>query len=262
MTISSTGLQRAIRRRWHAASPWWSAAAPPRISFIAHLSARRPRDGDRLYRSARGRQIDIDRRLYRRLAHPRPQRRRRRRRSVQARSPAGPFSATACGCGVMPEDPCVFIRSGASHGHLGGLSESIHRIVDAMDAAGRDFIIIETVGAGQSENPGRRDRRYMRGGECAQHGRRGAGHEGRHRRNRRCACGQQGRLAVCATHHQAAHQHARAAPAESRCPGSRDCRVDRDRNRRAARRDHEPPCGQRRRQAQQARARIRWLITD
>jgi LAO/AO transport system kinase len=49
------------------------------------------------------------------------------------------------------EDPSVFIRSVASHGHLGGLSESIHRIVDAMDAAGRDFIIIETVGAGQSE---------------------------------------------------------------------------------------------------------------
>jgi LAO/AO transport system kinase len=49
------------------------------------------------------------------------------------------------------EDPGVFIRSVASHGHLGGLSESIHRIVDAMDAAGRDLIIIETVGAGQSE---------------------------------------------------------------------------------------------------------------
>jgi LAO/AO transport system kinase len=49
------------------------------------------------------------------------------------------------------EDPGVFIRSVASRGHLGGLSESFHRIVDAMDAAGRDFIIIETVGAGQSE---------------------------------------------------------------------------------------------------------------
>ncbi|HML07273.1 MAG TPA: methylmalonyl Co-A mutase-associated GTPase MeaB [Xanthobacteraceae bacterium] len=49
------------------------------------------------------------------------------------------------------EDPGVFIRSLASRGHLGGLSESIHRIVDVMDAAGRDFIIIETVGTGQSE---------------------------------------------------------------------------------------------------------------
>jgi len=49
------------------------------------------------------------------------------------------------------EDPGVFIRSVASRGHLGGLSESIHRIVDVMDAARRDFIIIETVGTGQSE---------------------------------------------------------------------------------------------------------------
>ena len=49
------------------------------------------------------------------------------------------------------EDPGVFIRSVASRGHLGGLSESIHRIVDVMDAAGRDVMIIETVGTGQSE---------------------------------------------------------------------------------------------------------------
>jgi LAO/AO transport system kinase len=49
------------------------------------------------------------------------------------------------------EDSGVFIRSVASRGHLGGLSESIHRIVDVMDAAGRDIIIVETVGTGQSE---------------------------------------------------------------------------------------------------------------
>jgi LAO/AO transport system kinase len=49
------------------------------------------------------------------------------------------------------EDEGVFIRSVAARGHLGGLSESIHRIVDVMDAAGRNFIIVETVGTGQSE---------------------------------------------------------------------------------------------------------------
>ncbi|MGO9771254.1 MAG: methylmalonyl Co-A mutase-associated GTPase MeaB [Roseiarcus sp.] len=49
------------------------------------------------------------------------------------------------------EDPGVFIRSIASRGRLGGLSESIHRVVDLMDASGRDFVIVETVGAGQSE---------------------------------------------------------------------------------------------------------------
>jgi LAO/AO transport system kinase len=48
-------------------------------------------------------------------------------------------------------DPGVFIRSIASRGHLGGLSESIHWTIDAMDAAGRDIVIIETVGTGQSE---------------------------------------------------------------------------------------------------------------
>jgi len=49
------------------------------------------------------------------------------------------------------EDAGVFIRSVASRGHLGGLSENIHRIVDVMDAAGRDVVIIETVGTGQAE---------------------------------------------------------------------------------------------------------------
>lgn len=49
------------------------------------------------------------------------------------------------------EDPKVFIRSIASRGHLGGLTENIQRVVDLMDASGRDVIVIETVGAGQSE---------------------------------------------------------------------------------------------------------------
>ncbi|MDA8252547.1 MAG: methylmalonyl Co-A mutase-associated GTPase MeaB [Rhodospirillales bacterium] len=48
-------------------------------------------------------------------------------------------------------DGGVFIRSIASRGHPGGLSESIHRTIDVMDASGRDVIIIETVGTGQSE---------------------------------------------------------------------------------------------------------------
>lgn len=48
-------------------------------------------------------------------------------------------------------DPGVFIRSISSRGHLGGMSESIHWTIDAMDAAGREVVIIETVGTGQSE---------------------------------------------------------------------------------------------------------------
>jgi GTPase len=49
------------------------------------------------------------------------------------------------------EDPGVFIRSIASRGHAGGLSANIHRVVDLMDVSGRDIVLIETVGTGQSE---------------------------------------------------------------------------------------------------------------
>ena len=48
-------------------------------------------------------------------------------------------------------DTGVFIRSLASRGHLGGLSVSAARVTDLMDAAGFDVVILETVGAGQSE---------------------------------------------------------------------------------------------------------------
>jgi LAO/AO transport system ATPase len=45
----------------------------------------------------------------------------------------------------------VFVRSVASRGHLGGLSRATSRMVDVLDAAGFDTVIVETVGAGQSE---------------------------------------------------------------------------------------------------------------
>jgi LAO/AO transport system kinase len=48
-------------------------------------------------------------------------------------------------------DDGVFIRSLASRGHLGGLSRAAADVVDAMDAARFDVVIVETVGAGQSE---------------------------------------------------------------------------------------------------------------
>jgi LAO/AO transport system kinase len=48
-------------------------------------------------------------------------------------------------------DPEVFIRSLASRGHLGGLSPAAARVADVMDAAGKDVVVLETVGAGQSE---------------------------------------------------------------------------------------------------------------
>lgn len=47
--------------------------------------------------------------------------------------------------------PNVFIRSMASRGSLGGLSPKILEATDVMRAAWFDFILIETVGVGQSE---------------------------------------------------------------------------------------------------------------
>ncbi len=47
--------------------------------------------------------------------------------------------------------PDVFIRSLATRGSLGGLHPKILEIADVMKAANFDFIIIETVGVGQSE---------------------------------------------------------------------------------------------------------------
>ncbi|HEX6958660.1 MAG TPA: methylmalonyl Co-A mutase-associated GTPase MeaB [Ferrovibrio sp.] len=48
-------------------------------------------------------------------------------------------------------DPGVFVRSLASRGHLGGLSRTAARVIDVFDAAGRDVVVVETVGTGQSE---------------------------------------------------------------------------------------------------------------
>ena len=48
-------------------------------------------------------------------------------------------------------DPGVFIRSMASRGALGGLSEAALQAALVMDAAGKDDVLIETVGVGQAE---------------------------------------------------------------------------------------------------------------
>ncbi len=48
-------------------------------------------------------------------------------------------------------DPEVFIRSMGTRGHLGGLAETTLQAALLLDAAGKDLIFLETVGAGQSE---------------------------------------------------------------------------------------------------------------
>ena len=48
-------------------------------------------------------------------------------------------------------DAGVFIRSMATRGHLGGLSRATSDVALVLDAAGKDVVIIETVGVGQDE---------------------------------------------------------------------------------------------------------------
>jgi LAO/AO transport system kinase len=48
-------------------------------------------------------------------------------------------------------DPDVFIRSMGTRGHLGGVSETTLQAMLVLDAAGKDLLFLETVGAGQSE---------------------------------------------------------------------------------------------------------------
>jgi LAO/AO transport system kinase len=48
-------------------------------------------------------------------------------------------------------DPGVYIRSMGTRGHLGGLAETTLQAVLLLDAAGKDIVFVETVGAGQSE---------------------------------------------------------------------------------------------------------------
>ena len=48
-------------------------------------------------------------------------------------------------------DAGVFIRSMATRGHLGGLARTTTEAALLLDAAGRDYVIIETVGVGQDE---------------------------------------------------------------------------------------------------------------
>jgi LAO/AO transport system kinase len=83
-------------------------------------------------------------------------RRREQRVGVVAVDPSSPFSGGAIlGDRIRMQelagDPHVFIRSMASRGSLGGLAVATRDTVRALDAAGFDTIIIETVGAGQAE---------------------------------------------------------------------------------------------------------------
>jgi GTPase len=75
---------------------------------------------------------------------------------VLAVDPSSPFSGGAIlGDRVRMQDhaldPGVFIRSMATRGHLGGLALATPQAVRVLDAAGKPWILLETVGVGQVE---------------------------------------------------------------------------------------------------------------
>jgi LAO/AO transport system kinase len=76
--------------------------------------------------------------------------------AVLAVDPTSPFSGGAIlGDRIrmrdLSGDPGVFIRSMATRGNLGGLARTTLDAIRAFDAAGFDVVLVETVGAGQSE---------------------------------------------------------------------------------------------------------------
>jgi LAO/AO transport system kinase len=83
-------------------------------------------------------------------------RKQEKRVAIVAIDPSSPFTGGAVlGDRVrmrdLAGDTGVFIRSMASRGSLGGLAQATAGVTQVFDAAGFDIVLIETVGAGQSE---------------------------------------------------------------------------------------------------------------
>jgi LAO/AO transport system kinase len=75
---------------------------------------------------------------------------------VLAIDPSSPFSGGAIlGDRVRMQDhatdPAVFIRSMATRGHLGGLALAAPEAIRVLDAVGKPWVLVETVGVGQVE---------------------------------------------------------------------------------------------------------------
>lgn len=76
--------------------------------------------------------------------------------AILAIDPSSPFTGGAVlgdrvRMHTAMSDPSIFVRSLASRGHVGGVSLATSNVLVLLDAARFDFVLIETVGAGQSE---------------------------------------------------------------------------------------------------------------
>ena len=83
-------------------------------------------------------------------------RKRREKIGIVAVDPSSPFSGGA----ILGDrirmmrhsvDPEIFIRSMATRGNLGGLAKATGEAITILEAAGKNFILVETVGVGQDE---------------------------------------------------------------------------------------------------------------
>ena len=74
-----------------------------------------------------------------------------RGRSDAARSAAARFSATECACKATRPIPASSSARWRARGHLGGLAVATPQAVRVLDAVGKPWVIIETVGVGQVE---------------------------------------------------------------------------------------------------------------
>jgi len=75
---------------------------------------------------------------------------------IVAVDPSSPFTGGAIlgdriRMQTLGVDPGVYIRSMATRGHLGGLARATSDAALVLDAAGKDIVIVETVGVGQDE---------------------------------------------------------------------------------------------------------------
>ncbi|HEY8134335.1 MAG TPA: GTP-binding protein, partial [Thermoanaerobaculia bacterium] len=83
-------------------------------------------------------------------------RKQHKRIGIVAVDPTSPFSGGAIlgdriRMAELYTDRGVFIRSMATRGFMGGLARATNDIVDLLDAAGFDIVLVETVGVGQDE---------------------------------------------------------------------------------------------------------------
>ena len=83
-------------------------------------------------------------------------RKQEKRIGIVAVDPTSPFSGGAIladriRMAELYTDRGVFIRSMATRGFMGGLAKATNDVVDLLDAAGFDIVLVETVGVGQDE---------------------------------------------------------------------------------------------------------------